>query len=303
MHDETFRDDFYDTAIRGVQFALRLPEARWANCLVERFFGRFMRTMIDVAATFDQLIEEQSINHACAWVSEKCGEPAEVHGAENIPSEGSVLLVSNHPGYFEGILTVANLPRQDIKVVVGGIPYFNHLPNARKHIFYTDQTDGANVNALRNSVRHLKSGGIFLIYPTGQADPDPDTMSGSMKRFNDWSESVALMLRRVPDAVLVPVIVSGIIAPKYFRHPLAMLPRDRRARIRAAGLFQIYRQFSAPDIPPISRPRLSFGRPVSTEELMQDQGKSGMMSAVTSHARDLLTTHMDRLDQRSSVWA
>lgn len=302
MQHSKLRQDLYRTAVQGVRFALHLPDSPWAIRLVERLFGKFMANVIDVAVTFDQKVGEESMTAACEWISAICGEPAEILGAENIPAKGPVLIVSNHPGYYEGMLTISQMPREDIKIVVGGIPYFNQMPNTRKLIFYTDHTDTNNISALRNAVRHLKSDGIFLIYPTGQADPDPDAMPGSMDRIDDWSESVALMLRSVPETILVPTIVSGIVAPKYLRHPLARIQRERRSRIRTAELFQMYSQFIEVGTPPISRPRLSFGKPVSGSQLIEELGKEDIMSGVRSRARDLLKTHMSWAEDNGPVW-
>jgi 1-acyl-sn-glycerol-3-phosphate acyltransferase len=291
MQHSKLREDLYRTAVQGVRFALHLPDAPWAVRLVEGLFGKFMANVIDVAVTFDQKVGEESLTTACKWISAICGEPAEVLGKEKIPAEGPVLVVSNHPGYFEGMLTISQMPREDIKIIVGGIPYFNQMPNTRQRIFYTDHSDTNNISALRNAVRHLKSGGMFLIYPTGQADPDPDAMPGSMERIDDWSDSVALMLRRVPETILVPTIVSGIVDPQYLRHPLARIQRERRSRIRVAELFQMYRQFIEVGTPPISRPRLSFGEPVSGSQLIDEC------------AKELLKTHMSWVEDNGPVWA
>jgi hypothetical protein len=296
MTTGNLREDLYNVAMQGVRFALHLPDNSLSNKLIERIFGRFFRGVIDVAVTFDEKVADESLHEACGYVSLICGKPAEVHGLENLPSDGPMLIVSNHPGYFEGMLTISYLRRDDFRLVVSGVPYFNQLPNTREYIFYTDHSEAENVMALRKAVAHLQDGGVFMIYPTGQADPDPDAMPGSSERLDDWSGSVALMLRRVPETQLVPVIVSGIVNPRFLRHPLALIQRERRPKIRVAELFQMYRQFGTTDCPPLSTPRLTFGPSVSGAELISQVGKRGIMPEVIRRERVLLGEHMARVD-------
>jgi len=260
--------------------------------MVERFFGAFFKNVIDTAVTFDEMIAERSLIEACAWISARCGAAAQVSGAENIPKSGPVLLACNHPGYFESMVIAAQLPREDLRVVVGGVPYFTELPNTRQHIFYTDLTPSSSVRVLRNSVAHLRAGGSVLIYPTGKADPDPDALPGASAQLEDWSQSVAVMLGRVPETRLVPVAASGILSSRYLRHPIARIQPRQRYRQRVAELFQMYRQFRDAGCPPLSRPLLSFGEPVSGAALLARAGKEGLMPAVISRARETLRGHM-----------
>jgi hypothetical protein len=294
MTSTNLRKDLYNVATRGVRFSLKLPNNQFTGWLIDRFFGGFFTGVIDAAVTFDEMIAEKSLKEACGWISSICGTAPQVHGVENLPGDGPLLLVSNHPGYFEGMLTISFLQRDDFRLVVSGVPYFNQLPNASKYIFYTDHSEGENVNALRKAVAHLRDGGTFMIYPTGQADPDPDAMPGSSERLDDWSESVALMLRRVPETRLVPIIVSGIVNPRFLRHPLALIQRERRPRIRVAELFQMYQQFGKSDRPPLSNPRISFGPAISGTELIEQVGRRNIMSEVIRRARVELDLHMAR---------
>lgn len=294
MTSSDLHTELYKVGMQGVRFSLSLPDTTLVNRVIHRIFGSFLTGVIDAAVTFDEMIAERSVNEACAWISSVCGEPPEVVGVENIPAEGPVLLVSNHPGYFEGMLLIGQMPREDIRIVAAGVPYFKKLPHARPHFFYTDHSEGENVAALRKAVSHLKEGGAFMIFPTGQADPDPDAMAGSSQRLEDWSESVALMLRRVPETKLVPAVVSGIVKPGFLRHPLALIQKSRRPRIRVAELLQMYRQFGTRDHPPISRPRLTIGEPVSGEELIAQVGRRKIMADVVRRERALLGDHMSR---------
>lgn len=292
MPGDDLRAYLYQTGIEGILFVLNLPDNRVTRWIVEWLFGRFFANVIDTAVTFDEMIAERSLSEACAWIAARCGAPAMVYGVENIPVEGPALLACNHPGYFDTMAVAAQLPRDDLRVVVGGVPYFTELPNTSKFIFYTDLTQSSSVRVLRNCVAHLRAGGIALIYPTGQADPDPDVLSGASAQLEDWSRSVAVMLRRVPETRLVPVAVSGILSARFLRHPVARVQTRQRYRQRVAELFQMYRQFREADYPPLSAPRVSFGEAVSGGELLARAGKDGLMPAVIASARNTLDEHM-----------
>lgn len=298
MQQTELKQQLYHTALTGILFSLNIPDAKLTRWMMERLVGRWLSSVLDVALEFDRQIKDVSLTSACGWISEKCGNPVRVHGAENIPTEGPVLLASNHPGYFEGMAITAQLPRQDLKVLVGGIPYFSNLPNMKKLVMYTDRSTERNIVALRKAIQHLHSGGAVLIFPTGHADPDPDYMEGAHQRFEDWSESLTLMMNRVPETRLVPVVVSGIIQPQFLNHPLARRQSELVPRMRVAGFFQIYNQFRSEDRPPLSHPRVTFGEPIDGTTLAQQGGKKRRMSLIIKNARALLEKHMALRDQQ-----
>jgi len=299
MPANDLRAYLYQTGVQGILFILNLPDNRVTRRMVKRLFGRFFVNVIDKAVTFDEMIADRSLREACAWISACCGRLAGVHGIEKLPMEGPVLLASNHPGYFDTMAIAAQLPREDLRVMVGGVPYFTELPNTGKYIFYTDLTPSSSVRVLRKSVAHLRTGGMVLIYPTGQADPDPDVLPGASARLEDWSQSVAVMLRRVPETRLVPVTVSGILSARFLRHPLARVQPRQRYRQRVAELFQLYRQFRDAECPPLSAPRVSFGEPVSGGALLAQAGREGLMPAVLACARETLNIHMSQTGKRT----
>lgn len=290
--EDDLRDYLHRVALQGVLFILNLQDNRLSRWFVRRSFGHFFTNVIDVAVEFDCIIGAEGITAGCQYVALICGEPAAVHGLENLPAEGPLLLASNHPGIFDSMAILGQLPRSDLRVVAGGVPYLNEMPNARKHIFYTDHSPQASVQVLRKSVRHLRSGKCVLIFPTGLADPDPDHMDGARERIERWSGSVAVMMRQAPETMLVPVTVSGILSPKYLNHPAALIQPRVRFRQRVAEFFQLFRQFQRKGVPPMSRPRLTFGAPIGLEKLMEEAGGKDIMPAVIGRAQAVVDEHM-----------
>jgi hypothetical protein len=95
---------------------------------------------------------------------------------------------------------------------------------------------------VRGMLRHLRSGGAVIIFPTGTVDPDAELMPGLQRSVDDWSPSLSLLLERVPETHLVVAVVSGVLLPWAHRHPLPRLRRVPRDQQKAAEILQIARQ-------------------------------------------------------------
>ncbi len=53
--------------------------------------------------------------------------------------------------------------------------------------------------AARSGIRHLQNGGALLLFGTGLIDPDPAVYPGAEKEIENWSPSIDLFLRHVPE--------------------------------------------------------------------------------------------------------
>ena len=295
--EKNLRQHLLSVGLQGVLFVLNLPDTPFTRRMVFRLFPRLFTNVLDAAVEFDRLIGEQDVRAGCEYIALRCGTPPEVSGLANLPKEGPLLLASNHPGYFDSMVVVSQLPRSDVRVVVGGVPYFNEMPNAKEYLYYTDHTPQQSVRVLRDCVRHLRKGGCVMIFPTGLADPDPDYMDGAHERITQWSESLAVMMRQAADTSLVPVTVSGILAPKFMRHPIARLQAKPRIHQRVAEFFQMYYQFRRAETPPFARPRVSFGAPLTRPELEAAAGGKEIMPEVIAAAQQALAVHMQRREK------
>jgi glycerol-3-phosphate O-acyltransferase / dihydroxyacetone phosphate acyltransferase len=103
-----------------------------------------------------------------------------IHGAENIPRSGSVIVVGNHPNTFMDPILAAliMLPRQVYFLANGSIfktwaarmvlNQFNTIPVYRKQDV-TEQRDEKNVVAIQKSIDFLGKGGVLLIFPEGNS--------------------------------------------------------------------------------------------------------------------------------------
>jgi hypothetical protein len=115
------------------------------------------------------------------------------------------------------------------------------------------------MQVIRESIRHLKSGGSLLIFPRGEIEADPEFMPNPDCEFHHWSRSLEIFLERVPNLQVLVTIASGVISPVAMRHPITWFRRARPDRQRLAFMYQFIRQFlSGRQIFDLT-PRITFG--------------------------------------------
>jgi len=90
-----------------------------------------------------------------------------VWGQSNVPKEGPLLIISNHPGTYDSIAISAALPRNDLKIIAGGYPFLRQLPAASQHLIFVSSDIQERMTSLRNAIRHLQQGSSLLIFPSG----------------------------------------------------------------------------------------------------------------------------------------
>jgi hypothetical protein len=195
-------------------------------------FAREMRTFDDAVAAF-------GIRTASRALLATFAADAAVSGAERIPERGPVLLLANHPGMTDTLALFAAIPRPDLRVLAADRPFLRALPAiSRSLIFIPDQVD-RRMAAVRQAIRHLRSGGALLTFPAGEIEPDPAVLPGAVQALSRWSESTTLFLRFAPECAVVPVVVSGVLARRAQRHPLVHLRRKRPDRERLGAMLQV----------------------------------------------------------------
>ncbi len=155
---------------------------------------------------------------------------------QRIPSKGPVVVVANHPlGGLDGIILgdLLRLRRTDVKLMA------NHLLKrvrlAEHHMIFVDPfaKDAPathNVAPLRQSLKHLKAGGLLGVFPSNQVS-HYRTESGEVVD-PPWVAHIAGLVRR-SGATVVPVYIEASNSWLFERagliHPLLrtlLLPRE-----------------------------------------------------------------------------
>ena len=222
--------------------------------LVSRIPARRLARQI---AVYDGIVGEQGLAAGGAWALERMSRGAQVGGRENVPREGPLLLVSNHPGLADAVALFAATPRTDLRVVASERPLLEALPNTSRHLLTVPETSTGRFGLVRAATQHLRRGGAVLTFPGGRIEPDPAALPGAVQALDRWSSSVDLFARLTPGLAIVPAVVSGVISPAALRNPLTRLRRRRRDREWLAATLQML----TPTLRDVSV-RVEFGSPV-----------------------------------------
>ena len=244
----TYDDEIQDlnnTLIYELTKAFALPQTKLTHSVIRLIFGKAMRIAAEMGIGLDRAVDEGGIPGGARWLLPRFVKRYEARGVENIPADGPLVIASNHPASIDSIVISALITRPDYKAIIGDIPFFEHLPHVRANaIFAPDpwNTSG-RMQVIRESIRHLKSGGALLIFPRGSIEADPAFMPDPDGEFHLWSRSLEIFLQRVPNLQILVTIASGVISTAAMRHPITWFRKARPDRQRLAFLYQLIRQF------------------------------------------------------------
>ena len=240
-------DELVEALYKDIRRALGLHPGSWASrvllAAVRPAATRFARYALE----FDRIVAESGFPEAAAWASSLIFRQVRVLGTERVPSEGPLLVASNHPGTADSLAITAALNRKDLKIIASNMPVIRNLPFTSRHVIFA-QLPGSNQRmvVIREAVRHLKENGALLIFPSGRVDPDPSVLPGAESTFDYWSSSIGLMLRSVPETRVQVCIASGVLSPLSLRNPMTWFQKGKMERQRAAEIFQTVQQVILP---------------------------------------------------------
>src|SRR5206468_12671668 len=157
----------------------------------------------------------------------------------HVPARGPLLVVANHPGLSDAVALLAALGREDAWIVAANYPFLRAMRLAsRRFLFVSD--DGADrLAAFRGIVSRLRSGDTVLVFPAGGLELDPAlSRAAALASLATWSRSIELLARLARHTLVVPAVVSGVVSPTAFDHPLAKRRSVPKRRQRMAALRQ-----------------------------------------------------------------
>ncbi len=249
--------------------------------------GRFAEAFADA----DEAVGRGGMSAGCRVLLPKFSVELRQHGAEALPREGPLLIVSNHPGAYDSISLGACVQRPDLKIVAWATPFYRAMTRTHPWFIYASEDPTENMLSLRACIQHLQAGGALLTFGTGKIEPDPAFTGGAEEWIGRWSPSSEIMLRKVPAARLVVAIASGVLLPRFARSPLTRLRRDPIDQRRIGEFTQIITQLVNPAA---VRPyvRLSFAAPLGVSELQAAAGERRLLPAIQARAARLLEEHL-----------
>ena len=281
-------DTLKETLIYELTKAFALPRTRISKALVQAIFGRAAQAAAEVGIGLDRAVAQGGLAAGARWVLPRFVKSHEACGVENIPAQGPLLIISNHPASIDSIVISAYINRDDYKVIIGDIPFFEHLPHVCQHAIFAPEPGHTigRMQTVRAAIRHLKSGGSLLIFPRGEIEPDPDFMPHPDEEFHHWSRSVEIFLQHIPGLQVLIAMAGGVISPSNFHNPITWFRKARSDRQRIAFLYQLARQMLSGKELFGLRPRITFG------EIIAGSNHAHLLAEIEHAARRTLQRHL-----------
>ncbi len=299
--DQNFVNTLRETITDQTFTAMGLSNSSGARRLLRPFVRLPANRFAHLAARFDQDVAQLGFRGAVRKFLPQFSADTDIHGREHIPQVGPLLIASNHPGNLDGFVIAANLPRDDLKVVISDVPFVQSLPSTKKYLIYSAPNAHQRMTAVRSILRHLGQAGTLLIFPSGRVDPDPEFMPGAQQALELWSPSLELILRKVPQTQVLVTIASGVLAPGWLSNPLVRALKQGWERQRLAEFFQTMQLMLFPGSLRFT-PRVTFAEPVVGSQLLESVERGEAMQAIIDRAQRLLQDHISSTSsQRNPV--
>jgi hypothetical protein len=271
--------------------ALGLPKTVFWHKLFWHMSRGITDRLAALGVTFDRLVDGDGLPAGSAWALTDFCNPIQARGAENVPLDGPLLVVSNHPGAYDGLVIFSKLVRKDIRWISSEIPFLDKLPHVREHILFASRMDALNRMAvMRGALRHLRAGGALVYFGAGHRDPDPAVYPDAGKMMDNWLEGIDFFFKHVPGLRLLPVIVSGVVSEKWAHHPVALLRRKQIDKQRLSEFGQIITQLLFPR-KLILAPVVSFGQSAAEPDLRRETTGDKLLPAIIIREKALLVEH------------
>ena len=278
-----YREKITDEIFKALGLSGHGVMRRWLGPVFRFPAGRFG----GIIARANEGFRSSGLSGGCRRILTEMSLRVTARGTERIPGDGPLLVVSNHPGAYDSVAIMASVPRRDLKVILSDVPFTRAFAAGHNHFIFAPLDAAGRATALRASMDHLQSGGSLLFFPHDEVEPDPETSPGAMASLRDWSRSIEIILRRVPETRLQVTMASGILMPRFLHHPLAKIRRSAPKRQKLAEFLQVIQQMI---FPRSVRPdiHLSFAEPVVGRDFLNGDP----MAAVREAAGRLLEEHL-----------
>lgn len=276
-----------ESLIDEIVAAVGLPTTTLTHTIFWHLFRKITDRLAYLGASFDQIIKERGLPAASAWALTHFCNDMQVHGADLIPDQGPLLVVSNHPGTYDALAIYANLEGHNTRSVSSVIPFLDLLPNARQCFLFTPRDNvRERMLVLRRAIKHLQEGGTVIYFGSGHRDPDPTVYPGAEGAIDHWLSVFDTFFKYVKDLKLLPMIVSGVVSPKWVNHPITWFRRKQIDKQRLSEFCQVITQLRKPGSLMMT-PRISVGVPFSEHDLRQVVGSGKLHHAVIERAKIL----------------
>jgi putative hemolysin len=206
--------------------------------LLRPLASHFARTV----RRFDDEVGKAGLAAGSEWLVRRMTGGLQVAGAAQVPAQGPVLILANHPGMTDTVALFASLvARRDLLVIAQDRPFLRALPHVAQRVIFVAEDGASRTRVLRAGARHLAQGGALLTFPAGAIEPDPAAAGATraIDALQHWSASFALLARAEPATRIVAAIVRDVISADALHHPLTRWRRNAADRDKLAATLQI----------------------------------------------------------------
>lgn len=184
------------------------------------------------------IARDGNLKGASEWLVDIGSVGIRVQGADHVPLTGPVLFVGNHAGLGDAHALLSASPRRDTHLMANDFGILPGLQAMRRHIIVVDHSQP--VASFRACLRHLRAGKSLLLYPRGEIEADPGlNLDAALEALAQWSRSIEHLARHVPDMVIVPFAVGGVLSRRALRNPIVQQYRESSKRHFLAATFQM----------------------------------------------------------------
>jgi hypothetical protein len=280
-----------ETLIYELTKAMALPQTPSVKHIIRFLFGNAAKRFAALGIALDHVVAEQGIGAGARWVLPRFVKNHSARGVKNIPLGGPLIIAANHPGAYDSLVISAYVNRPDYKIIIGDIPFFEHLPHVSEHAIYAPAPEDitGRMQVIRQAIRHLKSDGALLIFARGGIEADPSFMPNADAEFNHWSRSLEIFLQHVPHLQILVTLVSGVISEFAMRHPITWFRKKRPDHQRLAFMYQMIRQMLSGKETFGLTPLVTFGDVISGDS---SNNREHALQSIIASARKLLPEHI-----------
>ncbi len=234
--------------------------------MLRGLFARPARKFAGQMVEFDNLVGQVGLSEAsCRILQKRYISDLRVHGRENIPASGPVLVLSNHPGMTDNISLFAAVHRLDLRIIAIQRPFLESLSHISPQLSYISDNPSERMRAVRQISAHLRAGGVALTCPAGKIEPDPAVHPGALDSLDNWTDSSGIFLRFARDTRILPVLISGVIWERTAHHWLTHIRRTREDREKLAAALQLLAMVTR-DVRP-NTVHVRFAKPITVDEV------------------------------------
>jgi len=126
----------------------------------------------------------------------------DVKGMENLPKEGSYIIVSNHQSNIDPMIIIHNIPTPVCfmtKKELFSIPIFSWVLKQLGN--FSVRRNSFDKNSIETAIKRIESGQVIVLFPEGTRSRD-----GKIKKFKS---GVAYIMRYSDFKPIVPVHIRG----------------------------------------------------------------------------------------------